>query len=105
MEYSWSRLTSFLKVWGEGGPNPPKVAIILEELGLPYEFVPIAMADVKKPEYLAINPNGRLPAIYDPNTNITLWESGGKDPSKADSGSSGPRNGVLLIAANLNAYV
>lgn len=65
-----------IKVWGKGGPNPPKVAIVLEELNLPYEFQPITIADVKKPEYLAINPNGRLPAIYDPNTDLTLWESG-----------------------------
>lgn len=65
-----------INVWGQGGPNPPKVAIILEELGLPYQFDPIQMSDVKKPEYLAINPNGRLPAIHDPNTGITLWESG-----------------------------
>lgn len=49
---------------------------MLEELGLPYEVVPIPFSDVKKPEYLAINPNGRLPSIHDPNTNITLWESG-----------------------------
>ncbi|KAH0592337.1 hypothetical protein MHUMG1_09950 [Metarhizium humberi] len=65
-----------IKVWGKGGPNPPKVAIVLEELGLPYEAVVVPLADVKKPEYLAVNPNGRLPAIHDPNTNITLWESG-----------------------------
>ncbi|KAJ5290957.1 hypothetical protein N7478_000208 [Penicillium angulare] len=65
-----------IKVWGKGGPNPPRVAIILEELGLPHEFEPITLADVKTPEYLAINPNGRLPAIYDPNTDLTLWESG-----------------------------
>jgi glutathione S-transferase len=65
-----------IKVWGKGGPNPPKVAIILEELDLPYETVAIPLSDIKKPEYLAINPNGRLPAIYDPNTDLTLWESG-----------------------------
>ncbi|CAD6567191.1 MAG: hypothetical protein ASARMPRED_000529 [Alectoria sarmentosa] len=64
-----------IKVWGQGGPNPPKVAILLEELGLPYEVTPVPLSDVKKPEYVAINPNGRLPAIHDPNTDITLWES------------------------------
>ncbi|KAJ5097747.1 hypothetical protein N7456_008468 [Penicillium angulare] len=65
-----------IKVWGQGGPNPPRVAIILEELGLPHEFKPITLSEVKSPEYLAINPNGRIPAIYDPNTDLTLWESG-----------------------------
>lgn len=65
-----------IKVWGSGGPNPPKVTMILEELNLPYEVNTIPFPDVKKPEYTAINPNGRLPSIYDPNTNITLWESG-----------------------------
>lgn len=65
-----------IKLWGSGGANPPKVAIIMEELGLPYEVIPIKLADIKKPEYLAVNPNGRLPAIHDPNTDITLWESG-----------------------------
>lgn len=65
-----------IKVWGQGGPNPPKVAILLKELGIPYKTIPISLADVKKPDYLLINPNGRIPAIYDPNTNITLWESG-----------------------------
>ena len=58
------------------GPNPWKVAIILEELGLPYEteFVPIDQ--LHTPVYEKINPNGRVPAIYDPNTDLTLWESG-----------------------------
>jgi glutathione S-transferase len=65
-----------IKVWGQGGPNPPKVAIILEELDIPHEIIAYPITDVKKPEYLAINPNGRLPAIQDPNTGITLWESG-----------------------------
>lgn len=65
-----------IRLWGEGGPNPAKVVMILEELGVPYNIEVIPMADIKKPEYLAINPNGRLPSIYDPNTDITLWESG-----------------------------
>ncbi|KAJ5584778.1 uncharacterized protein N7459_004578 [Penicillium hispanicum] len=65
-----------IKLWGQAGPNPPRVAIILNELSLPYEFQEIAFSDVKKPLYLAINPNGRIPAIHDPNTNLTLWESG-----------------------------
>lgn len=65
-----------IKVWGQGGPNPPKVPMVLEELGVPYEFVPIEYAHLKNPEYTAINPNGRIPSIYDPNTDLTLWESG-----------------------------
>ena len=65
-----------IKVWGLNGPNPSKVAIILTELGLPHDIVPIQFSEVKKPDYVAINPNGRLPSIQDPNTGLTLWESG-----------------------------
>jgi glutathione S-transferase len=66
-----------ITVYGTGpSANPLKVAIILEELSIPYTVDPIPWSDIKKPAYLAINPNGRLPAIQDPNTNISLWESG-----------------------------
>jgi len=65
-----------IKVWGKGGPNPPKVAILVSELGIPHEIVPISFAELKEPAYLKINPNGRMPSIEDPNTGITLWESG-----------------------------
>jgi glutathione S-transferase len=65
-----------IKAYGKAGPNPPKVLMILEELNLAHEIEDVPFSDVKKPEYLAINPNGRLPAIHDPNTNLTLWESG-----------------------------
>lgn len=41
------------------GPNPWKVAIILEELGLQYEYRVHSFEDVKKPAYENINPNGR----------------------------------------------
>jgi glutathione S-transferase len=58
------------------GPNPLKVAIILGVLQLPYETEVIMPDQLKTPTYEAINPNGRLPSLYDPNTEITLWESG-----------------------------
>lgn len=65
-----------IKVLGVHGPNSGKVILLCEELGLPYETEAIPLTDVKNPDYVAINPNGRLPAIQDPNTGITLWESG-----------------------------
>lgn len=65
-----------IKLWGARGPNAPKIAILLKELGLPHEAQNVQFADLKKPEFLAINPNGRVPAIYDANTDLTLWESG-----------------------------
>lgn len=63
-------------LYGAAGPNPIKVRMLIEELGIPYELKAINFADVKKPEFTAVNPNGRMPAIHDPNTNLTLWESG-----------------------------
>ncbi|KAH7160899.1 glutathione S-transferase [Dactylonectria macrodidyma] len=56
------------------GPNPKKVIMIFEELGIPYTAIPIK--NPKDESYTKINPNGRLPAIEDPNTGLTLWESG-----------------------------
>jgi glutathione S-transferase len=63
-------------IYGKHGPNPPKIRMLAEELGLAYDLKEINFADVKGAEFLAINPNGRMPAIYDPNTDLTLWESG-----------------------------
>lgn len=66
-----------IKLWGIGGPNPPKVAMILSLLSLPYDPIPLPITEVKNPKYTThINPNGRIPAIQDPNTCVTLWESG-----------------------------
>ncbi|KAI0876145.1 glutathione S-transferase [Hypoxylon argillaceum] len=65
-----------ITVYGKAGPNPPKVIMILEELGLPYEINAVPFSEVKGAAYLAVNPNGRLPAIHDPNRDLTLWESG-----------------------------
>lgn len=58
------------------GPNPWKVIIVLEELGLPWEIVWIPYGEIKSEPYTSLNPNGRLPAMIDLNKNVTLWESG-----------------------------
>lgn len=57
-------------------PNPSKVLIILEELNLPYETSWVELDGLKAKPYTDVNPNGRVPAIEDPNYGITLWESG-----------------------------
>jgi GSH-dependent disulfide-bond oxidoreductase len=48
-------------------PNGWKVSIMLEETGLPYNLVPvnIGKGDQFKPEFMAISPNNRMPAIVD----------------------------------------
>jgi GSH-dependent disulfide-bond oxidoreductase len=48
-------------------PNPAKVALMLEEVGLDYQLVPIdtAKGEQHKPEFRAVNPNGKVPAIVD----------------------------------------
>ncbi|EPE26596.1 Glutathione S-transferase (GST), C-terminal [Glarea lozoyensis ATCC 20868] len=62
-----------------GGPNPFKVAIALEALGLPYTVKLWEFGDgpggVKSAEFLDINENGRVPALEDPNTKTVSWES------------------------------
>jgi glutathione S-transferase len=66
-----------ITLWGhDSGPNAWKVAMILEELNLPYTHKMIEFPDMKKEPYESINPNGRVPSIQDPNTGTTLWESG-----------------------------
>src|SRR5262245_57804384 len=56
-----------LKFYFNGSPNPSKVALLLEETGIAYEAVPVdtRLGAQFKPEYLAINPNGKVPAIDD----------------------------------------
>ena len=71
-----------IQVWTWPTPNGHKVHILLEELGLPYEVVPVAIGagDQFKPEFLAITPNHRIPAIVDPEgpggKPFKLFESG-----------------------------
>ena len=59
-------------------PNGFKIAIALEELGLDYdiEWINIGAGNQHQPDYLAISPNGRIPAIVDHETGISMMESG-----------------------------
>ena len=56
-----------LKFYYNTAPNPMKIALFLEEAGLPYEAIPVdgRKGDQHKPEYMAINPNSKVPAIVD----------------------------------------
>jgi GST-like protein len=73
--------TIMIEVWTWPTPNGHKVHIALEELGLPYKIVPvnIGRGDQFKPEFLAITPNHRIPAIIDPDgpdgKPLTIFES------------------------------
>jgi GSH-dependent disulfide-bond oxidoreductase len=61
-----------IKFYYNLAPNPTKVALCLEEMGLPYELVPV---DTRKgeqhtPAFLAINPNAKVPAIVDGDATV-----------------------------------
>lgn len=58
------------------GPNPWKVVMLFNELNLPYESKFLQFPDMKQQPFESVNVNGRVPAIEDPNTGITMWESG-----------------------------
>ncbi|HAE49107.1 MAG: glutathione S-transferase [Tistrella sp.] len=77
-------------------PNPAKVALLLEETGLPYELVPV---DTRKgeqhdPAFLAINPNAKVPAIVD------LDGPGGKPARVFDSTAI-----LIYIAEKANGFL
>lgn len=65
-----------LKLYGAGFSRASIIRWYLEELAVPYEFVSLDMqaGEHRQPEYLAINPTGKVPAIVDGD--FKLWESG-----------------------------
>ncbi|MES2057670.1 MAG: glutathione S-transferase N-terminal domain-containing protein [Pseudomonadota bacterium] len=71
-----------IQLYGLPTPNGVKVSIMLEETGLPYEphLVDIGKNESWTPEFLSLNPNGKIPAIIDPDgpggKPIGLFESG-----------------------------
>src|SRR5471032_1727064 len=71
-----------LQLYSLPTPNGVKVSIMLEEIGLPYEahLIDIGKNETWTPEFLALNPNGKIPAILDPQgpggKPLALFESG-----------------------------
>ena len=71
-----------IQLYSLGTPNGQKVAIALEEMALPYEAhrVDIMAGDQFTDEFIAINPNSKIPAIVDPNgpggVSLSVFESG-----------------------------
>jgi GSH-dependent disulfide-bond oxidoreductase len=71
-----------LQLYSTPTPNGVKVSIMLEETGLAYEphFINIGENETWGPEFLSLNPNGKIPAILDPNgpdgKPLALFESG-----------------------------
>jgi len=61
-----------IKFYYHPSPNPAKVALFLEEAGLPYELMPIdtRKGEQFKPDFLAINPNAKTPAIVDGDATV-----------------------------------
>jgi GSH-dependent disulfide-bond oxidoreductase len=77
-----ARHPELLQLYSLPTPNGVKVSIMLEEIGLPYEvhLVDFGKDDQKTPEFLSLNPNGKIPAILDPDgpggRPLPLFESG-----------------------------
>lgn len=71
-----------LQLYSLNTPNGVKVSIMLEEIGLPYEAhrIDIGADETWTPEFLSLNPNGKIPAIIDPDgpggRPLALFESG-----------------------------
>ncbi|MDO9411811.1 MAG: glutathione S-transferase N-terminal domain-containing protein [Pseudolabrys sp.] len=104
-----------LKFYYSGAPNPMKVALFLEEAGLPYEAIPVdtRKGDQHKPDYMAINPNAKVPAIVDGD--VTVFDSNaillylGEKTGQFMPGKSDKQRGELLswlmfIASGVGPY-
>ena len=71
-----------LQLYSLPTPNGVKVSIMLEEIGLPYEVhrIDFDKGEQRTPEFLSLNPNGKIPAILDPDgpdgEPLPLFESG-----------------------------
>jgi GSH-dependent disulfide-bond oxidoreductase len=96
--------------------NPTKVALFLEESGLPYELVPVdtRKGDQFRPEFLKVNPNGKVPAIDDDGVHVFdsnaillyLAEKTGKflPPSTPPNNRAQLLSWLMFVATGLGPY-
>jgi GST-like protein len=79
---NWPQGDMMIELYTWGTPNGRKISVMLEEIGMPYNVHPVNLRnnEQKTPEFLAINPNGRIPAIIDTEgpggRPLTIFESG-----------------------------
>jgi GSH-dependent disulfide-bond oxidoreductase len=104
-----------LKFYYSAAPNPTKVALFLEESGLAYEPIPVdtRKGDQHKPEYLAINPNAKVPSIVDGDATVFdsnaillyLAEKTGKFlPPKGDKARGELLSWLMFAASGVGPY-
>ena len=104
-----------IKFYFNLAPNPTKVALCLEEMGLPYELVPVdtRKGDQHTPEFLAINPNAKVPAIVDGDATVFdsnaillyLAEKTGKFlPGKSDKERGEFLSWLMFVASGIGPY-
>lgn len=104
-----------IKFYYNLAPNPTKVALCLEEMGLPYELVPVdtRRGDQHKPEFLKINPNAKVPAIVDGDATVFdsnaillyLAEKTGKFlPGKSDKERGELLSWLMFVASGIGPY-
>ncbi|UDL93237.1 glutathione S-transferase N-terminal domain-containing protein [Lichenihabitans sp. PAMC28606] len=104
-----------LTFYYNAAPNPLKVALLLEELGLPYDIVPVdgRKGEQFDPAFLAVNPNGKLPAIVDGDTTVFdsnaillyLAEKTGKFlPPAGDAARGQLLSWLMFVASGIGPY-
>ena len=105
-----------IKFYFNAAPNPAKVALLLEELGLPYETIPVdtRKGEQHEPNFTKVNPNAKVPAIIDGDavvfdSNAILLYLADKEnkfvPDKLQNASRGEMlSWLMFIASGIGPY-
>jgi GSH-dependent disulfide-bond oxidoreductase len=104
-----------IKFYYHPSPNPAKVALFLEEAGLPYELMPVdtRKGEQFKPDFLKINPNAKTPALVDGDATVFdsnaillyLGEKSGKFmPENTPSSRAQMLSWLMFVATGIGPY-